>query len=294
MQDVFGPLRPPFLILAPACVALGLAMAYRSGAPVSTAEVLLVILGAVAAHGAVNALNEYFDFRCGLDARTLKTPFSGGSGTLPAHPEQAPTALGLGLGGAALTLAVGAYFISAQGWALFPVGLLGLVLVLAYTPWLTRRAWLCLVAPGLGFGPCMVVGTEAALTGQATAAAWFVSLVPFFLVNNLLLLNQFPDVDADRAAGRRNLPILIGRRRSAVVYAIFFAAAAAALAASVSLGFLPAGGLAGFLGLAPGILVLRDLAQGVEDAPALLPGLALNVVVSIATPALAAAGAFLG
>ncbi len=47
----------------------------------------LVLLGALAAHGAVNALNEYADYRSGLDLRTARTPFSGGSGTLVDHPQ---------------------------------------------------------------------------------------------------------------------------------------------------------------------------------------------------------------
>ena len=35
-------------------------------------------------HVAVNALNEASDMTTGIDLRTTRTPFSGGSGTLPA------------------------------------------------------------------------------------------------------------------------------------------------------------------------------------------------------------------
>ena len=45
------------------------------------------------AHLAVNMLNEYFDFKSGLDFKTQRTPFSGGSGTLPANPHLARQAL---------------------------------------------------------------------------------------------------------------------------------------------------------------------------------------------------------
>ena len=140
MPPLFGPMRPAFLILTPACVALGLALAMRSGAPIATPETVLVLIGALAAHVAVNALNEYSDFRIGLDATTVRTPFSGGSGTLPACPELAPAALTIGLAAAAITMAVGLYFLSLRGTALLPLGLVGMVLVLADTPWLTRRA----------------------------------------------------------------------------------------------------------------------------------------------------------
>jgi len=294
MTALLGTIRPSFLILTPACVALGIAMAYRSGADIGLFPVLLILIGGTAAHAGVNALNEYFDFRNGLDSRTDPTPFSGGSGTLPAHPELAPLALGVGLAGTAIALAMVLYFIGQWGWGLFPIGALGLLLVLAYTPWLTEQPWLCLIAPGLGFGPCMVMGAEAALTGRYSWAGFVVSLVPFFLVNNLLLLNQFPDVDADGSVGRNNLPILIGRPRSGQVYAAFFVLAGLVLAAAVAIGFLPLWGLMAFAGLAAGIPVLRTLAGHADDIPTLLPCMGYNVAASIATPALMALAGFLG
>lgn len=294
LKRMLGPMRPPFLILTPACVALGLAVTAYSGNEIDLLPATLALLGALAAHVAVNALNEYFDFRSGLDSHTRRTPFSGGSGTLPAHPEMAPVALATGQVGALVVVIVGLYFVATRGYALLPLGLLGLVLVLFYTPWLTRRPWLCLIAPGLGFGPCMVMGTEAALTGHYSWPGLFASLVPFFLVNNLLLLNQFPDVDPDRNVGRSNLPILLGPNLSARVYQLFYGLALLALAAAVALSYLPAFSLIGLAGLVAGIPVCRRLARregGVED---LLPSLGLNVVASVSTPALVALGAFLG
>jgi len=44
------------------------------------------------------------------------------------------------------------------------------------------------------------------------------SLVPFFLVSDLLLLNQFPDAAADERVGRKHIPILIGRRASSFIH----------------------------------------------------------------------------
>ena len=75
------------------------------------------------------------------------------------------------------------------------LGLAGLLLVFGYTIWFTRDPYLCLIAPGLGFGPFMVMGTHFVLTGNYAWTAFIASLIPFFLVSNLLLLNQFPDVD---------------------------------------------------------------------------------------------------
>ncbi|MFP3441641.1 hypothetical protein R0K18_28320, partial [Pantoea sp. SIMBA_133] len=51
--------RPNFLLLAPLCVGLGLAVAWQQGQPPALIDTLLVFVGAVLAHAAVNLLNEY-------------------------------------------------------------------------------------------------------------------------------------------------------------------------------------------------------------------------------------------
>ena len=87
LKSLLGPLRVPFLILTPACVAVGVGTAYRETGQTNWKYILLVLLGALSAHICVNVFNEYFDFKSGLDSKTERTPFSGGSGTLPSHPE---------------------------------------------------------------------------------------------------------------------------------------------------------------------------------------------------------------
>ena len=67
----------------------------------------------------------------------------------------------------------------------------------------------------------MVMGTHFSLTGTYSWTAFIAALVPTFLVSNLLLLNQFPDVDPDRSIGRRHFPIAIGCNHSSRLYGIF-------------------------------------------------------------------------
>ena len=214
-------MRLPFLILTPACVLLGLGTAVWTAGTVSIPLAVLAFVGALCAHISVNAFNEYFDFKSGLDLTTKRTPFSGGSGTLPGNPAVAHLALRIAWITFAITGLIGVYFLYIRGLYLLPIGLLGLLIIFAYTPWLTHNALLCLIAPGLGFGPLMVMGTDFVLTGAYSQTAFIASLVPFFLVNNLLLLNQFPDVEADRGIGRKHFPIIVGTRISAFVYGAF-------------------------------------------------------------------------
>jgi 1,4-dihydroxy-2-naphthoate octaprenyltransferase len=291
---VVGPMRLPFLVLAPACVLVGIGAALRTSGRVNALEVILVLVGGVAAHISVNAFNEYCDFRSGLDARTVRTPFSGGSGSLPAKPEMAWWALltaGVTLG---VTAGIGVYFVLLRGLGLLPVGLLGLLVIVAYTPWLTHHPVLCLLAPGVGFGPVMVLGTQFALTGGYSWSAFVASLVPFFLVSNLLLLNQFPDAEVDRSVGRRHLPIVLGPRGSSLIYGLFLLLTYLAILGGVAWGYLPKACLLGLTTLGIAIPAAIGASRYAENIEKLLPYLALNVLLTLATPVLVAVGLFIG
>lgn len=292
-QDLLGPMRLPFLVLPPVCVALGAGTAVWTGTRINIFHLVLVFVGAMAAHISVNALNEYFDFRSGLDLRTQPTPFSGGSGTLPARPQAARVALTTGLVSLGIAALVGIYFLFVRGLDLLPLGLLGLVVIVIYTPWLTRNALLCLVAPGLGFGTLMVMGTDFCLSGTYTWPAFFASLVPFFLVSNLLLLNQFPDVEADRSIGRRHLPIIAGPRASSLVYAALLLGAYLSIVVGWILGTLPAWGLLGLLTLPLAVRTSMGAYHYGGQIERLVPYLGQNVLIVILTPALLAIGLFL-
>jgi 1,4-dihydroxy-2-naphthoate octaprenyltransferase len=290
IKYMLGPMRLPFLILTPACVALGFGTALWTQGNVSTFQVIMVLVGAIAAHISVNAFNEYFDFKSGLDFHTQRTPFSGGSGTLPAKPHMAKHALIIAITSFSLVVTIGIYFLSVRGPALLPIGALGLFLLIFYTPWIAHHPFLCLVAPGLGFGPFMVMGTHIALTGYYSWTALVASLIPFFLVSNLLLLNQFPDVEADRDVGRKHLPIVIGRRASSLLYAGFLVMTYIVLIWGVYSQYLP---MASLIGLATAVLavpVILGAYRYAENAKKLIPAMGINVVINILTPALISIG----
>jgi 1,4-dihydroxy-2-naphthoate octaprenyltransferase len=188
---------------------------------------------------------------------------------------------------------IGVYFVALRGWQLALIGVLGVLVIVTYTPLITRVPALCLIAPGLGFGPLMVIGTHLALGGSLSAAVVVASLVPFFLVNNLLLLNQFPDVEADRSVGRHHYPITLGRRRSAVIYALFLGLAYLAVAGGVAAGVLPPTSLLGLLAAVLLPRVIQGVLRHADNIPQLMPYLGLNVILNLVTPVLVALGFFL-
>jgi len=285
--------RPPFLLLSLACVFLGASAALAAGAPLDPATLALTLLGALAAHVAVNCHNEYLDFASGLDLRTARTPFSGGSGALPAAPQLASAVLRLSRVSLALTLLVGVWAIATRGWGMAPLGLAGVALILSYTGPINRRPWLCLIAPGAGFGLLMVSGSSYLLAGQHLASAWLAALLAFFLVNNLLLLNQFPDTDADRSVGRRHFVIAYGARRASDAYAVSLAACALLLALAAVVGTLPPTALLGLPPLLLGVIAWRGARRHGEGLGGQPHFLAANVAATLLTPTLLGVGLLL-
>lgn len=290
IKYILGPMRLPFLILTPACVALGLGAALWTQGYVVPFQVIMVLVGAVSAHISVNAFNEYFDFKSGLDFHTQRTPFSGGSGTLPANPHMAKHALVIAIATFTVVVGIGFYFLIVRGPALLAIGILGLFLLIFYTPWIAHHPYMCLVAPGLGFGPFMVIGTHVALTGSYSWTAFVASMIPFFLVSNLLLLNQFPDVEADRDAGRKHLPIVIGRRASSLLYVGFLLMAYLSLIWGVYNQYLPKASLVGLATAILAVPVSIGSYRYAENVKKLIPSMGINVAINILTPVLVSIG----
>lgn len=290
----FMTTKPNFLLLAVVCVFLGVGTAlWSGGTTVNGGHLLIALLGAVVAHAAVNILNEYLDYMSGLDKRTTRTPFSGGTGVLPARTASPRGTLWLGIAAVVVTVAIGLYLVHTCGWGLFLVGLPGVALVVFYTQYITRKPWLCLLAPGLGFGPCIVLGIHYVLTGAYNWVALAASIAPLLLVSNLLLLNQFPDAAPDKGVGRRHFPILLGLQKSARVYCAILGACYLWIVLAVVLGLLPVTALLALLTAPLALVTARRVLRKAEDIPALVPALGWNVVVTLATPVLLAIGLIL-
>ena len=144
---------------------VGGAWALKQNSSTNILYLMMAMVGAIAAHVAVNTLNDYFDFKSGLDLLTKPTPFSGGSGMLPGEKLKPKTVLALGLGSLAVAVAVGTLFIAIRGWELLIITVPAGLLIILYTQYITRFPWLCLMVPGVAFGPLMATGAFYALSG---------------------------------------------------------------------------------------------------------------------------------
>ena len=288
MKTLLGSARIPFLILTPAIIFLSLSYAIKNGHPVDYLNLLLCLLAALCAHVSVNYFNEYFDYHSGLDFNTKKTPFSGGSGALTSNPNRSKLVLICAQITMATTIVIGIYFSFLFSPWLVPIGLVGIGLVCGYTPWINQHPFLCLIAPGLGFGPVMLVGTYMVLTGEFKYEVLFISFVPFFLVNNLLLLNQFPDINADKQAGRKHFPITYGTRVSSFAYLAFLLACIAAVVLMIQFQLLPRISYWVLIPLLIGLTIFIAAYRNNQNIDKLIPFMGLNVLVTVVTPILLA------
>jgi 1,4-dihydroxy-2-naphthoate octaprenyltransferase len=270
-----GIARVPFLLLPVTLVASGAAAAAYDGA-FDISRTVVALIGLVALHIAANVLNEWSDMRTGIDLHTNRTPFSGGSGTIPSGAVSTQTALAFGLGWAAIGLATGLWLITEVGWVLVPIMVLGAVFVLGYTD-LLARSGVGEIAAGLGLGGLPVIGTALVQDGTIGPAAVAAAVPATLMTFNLLLLNEFPDEQADRAGGRRNVVIMLGRPGAAAVYSAAALMTPSAIVATVIVDVLPVLSLAAVL---PSLLLVKSLKWACvqPNGPVPIPALGANVV----------------
>jgi 1,4-dihydroxy-2-naphthoate octaprenyltransferase len=267
-------------------VAAGSAAAAWEGS-FSWARTVVALVGLVGMHVAVNAFNEVSDYRSGIDLQTERTPFTGGSGTLPSGAASPALGTAVGAAGAFVGLVAGVWFLWLVGWKLLPILALGALATLAYTDFLAR-GYVGELAAGLGLGALPVLGTAMVQGGTLGPAAVAAALPAFCMTLNLLLLNEFPDEAADRAGGRRNLILLFGRKGAARIYSAVALLVPISLVGAVLAGALPWWAL---VAVAPSLLLAKPLSWALgrpeDDVP--IPALGANVVWNLATNSLLAA-----
>lgn len=281
--------RPQFLLLSVFLVAHGAMLALWQGA----SDWLLAMLAAIALvlmHASVDVLNDWHDYaRSGIDRQTRRTPFSGGSGFLPAGAISPRGALIFGLSMLSVASAIGLYLVWVSGRPLLVIGMAGVVSVVAYTPFLSHVGLGELFA-GLGLGTLPVVGTYYLLSGRIDGVAWLSAVPAGLLTYNLLLLNEFPDAEADAAGGRRHMVVLLGKRKAAWLYTCVEIAVYVTVIAGVVAGWLTPWALLSLGAVFFALKAIRGALTEYDSFEGLIPAQAANVAAVLATNALLAVG----
>ena len=280
-----GVARGPFLFLPVTLVAAGAAAAAYEGA-FGWGRTLLALVGLLLLHAAVNAFNEASDMTTGIDLKTTRTPFSGGSGTLPAGRLSVRATRIFAYACAVIGGLIGGWFALRLDLLFVLLMAAGAASVLFYSD-IFARTGVGEIFAGLGLGALPVWGAAWVQGPRPGPAALWAGVPAFFMTFNLLLLNEFPDEEADRAGGRRNIVLMLGRRGAALVYAAAAFATPAAIVVAVLLGALPEHALAATL---PSLFLAKPLRWAFGDTrePVPIPALGANVVWNLATNAVLA------
>jgi len=287
MRTWFLATRPQFLIISVTQIFLGTSVAWYHGY-FNLLYCLLALIGLILVHISVNTLNDYFDYKSGIDLEVKRTPFSGGSGILSAGLLTSASVGRLGLVCFLLAIPIGIYFVILRGWLLVPILVAGALCVLLYTTHLTRWG-LGEIACGLGLGTLPILGGCFVQSGTYTWDVVIAAIPSGILLHNALLLNEFPDVEADEKAGKKTFPIVMGKRKASFLYSVLIIAMYVWIAAWSIAGFMPIFALLGLLTLPLGVKAIKG-ARNYDEESKLIPALGANLMVIIGTQVLLAAG----
>lgn len=214
-------MRLPFLTGSLIPVILAAAFSWLHGS-LDFGHLVLVLIGVGSLHLGANLLNDYYDDP-GSDRINLHpTPFSGGSRVIQEQLMDAKTVRAMAMGFFVLGTVAGIWLALTGRPFVVVIGLTGFLAGYLYsaTPISLMSRGLGEIAIFLAFGPLITWGTYYVMTGLLSWGAFILGIPLGFLITAVIWINQFPDFEADRDAGKRNCVVRLGRDRSRIIYAI--------------------------------------------------------------------------
>jgi 1,4-dihydroxy-2-naphthoate polyprenyltransferase len=227
---------------------------------------LLTLVGAVCVHGATNLINDYFDYKSGVDRpgapTTLYRPHPLVQGLI--SPQ---AVLWVSAGLYAIAAIIGLALLALKGAGLLWFILLGAIASFFYTAGPIKYKYLALgeLAVFLMWGPVIVGGTYFVQRGSLSPDAVLIS-VPFgLLVALVLLANNLRDIDYDRSAGIATLGTLLGQQKTRVLYQGLILLAYLATALLIALKILSPWGLLVFFSAPVAFRLIRTLQREIPN-----------------------------
>ena len=212
-------IRIRFLLASVIAVSLGLAINWWQTGNIEIFDAILIMCGVLSLHASVDLLNDYWDFKRGIDTVTQRTKMSGGTGVLPEGLLKPKQVYAAGIIFLLVGAAIGTYFVFTDG---IIIGLILAFAVLSVYFYSTK-----IVDWGLAEifivikGTMIVIGTCFIQTTQITESAILGGIVVGILSSFVLFITSFPDHDADKAKGRKTLVINLGKQKACSLFWVF-------------------------------------------------------------------------
>jgi 1,4-dihydroxy-2-naphthoate octaprenyltransferase len=177
---------------------------------------VVMLLASVACHAGANLANDYFDHRKGIDTSASLGPSKViQQGLLTAEQVKRGMIVAFGI-----ATVLGLIVVAQTGWEIFALALASLAAAYLYTGGPKPLGYIALgeLVVLIFMGPVMIVGAYYVHTGDVTAVSVLVSLPIAMLVAAILHANNVRDIPLDRAAGKKTLAIVLGRRGATYEY----------------------------------------------------------------------------
>ena len=212
-------IRIRFLLASVIAVSIGLAITWWHTNNITIFDAILTMCGVLALHASVDLLNDYSDFKRGIDTITKRTKMSGGSGVLPEGLLKPTQVYAAGITFLIIGAIIGIYFVITDG---IIIGLiLGFAIISIYfysskiVDWGLAEVFVTIK------GTMIVIGTYFVQTTQITESVVFGGIIAGVLSSLVLFITSFPDHDADKVNGRKTLVINLGKQKAANVLWVF-------------------------------------------------------------------------
>ena len=212
-------IRVRFLLASIIAVSAGLAITWWNTSSITIFDAILTICGVLALHASVDLLNDYWDFKRGIDTTTHRTKMSGGSGVLPEGLLKPAQVYAAGIAFLIIGTAIGIYFIATDGIVIGIILAFAVISIYFYSTkivdWGLAEVFVAIK------GSMIVMGTYFVQTSQITEQSVLAGIVIGVLSSLVLFITSFPDHDADKAKGRKTLVINLGKQKACTILWIF-------------------------------------------------------------------------
>ena len=212
-------IRVRFLLASIIAVSVGLAITWWHTGNISIFDAILTMCGVLALHASVDLLNDYWDFKRGIDTTTHRTKMSGGSGVLPEGLLKPAQVYAAGIAFLIIGTAIGIYFIATDGIVIGIILAFAVISIYFYSTkivdWGLAEVFVAIK------GSMIVIGTYFVQTSQITESTVLAGIVIGVLSSLVLFITSFPDHDADKAKGRKTLVINLGKQKACTILWIF-------------------------------------------------------------------------
>ena len=226
LQGWFGLSRPPFHTVGVLPFILGTLLAYKFNSSFSLTIFIPGILAVMLIMLSTYHAGEYFDYRGDVISNTMHTnQFAGGSRVLVASRMSPFIPLWTSIAALAIAMAIGIFlqFILHTGPYTLVLGFVG-----AFPGFFYSTEPIRLVKRGIGeifigfcYGWLPVASAFYIQTGTIHPIIHLIWIPIGLSVFNVILLNEFPDYEADKATDKRNLLYRIGKQKGLALYAAF-------------------------------------------------------------------------